>query len=124
MSLMTEHQMQKAYFEWLKIKNKNVYEMTFAIPNGGQRDIRVARKLKAEGVKAGVPDIFIAIPQKHYHGLFIEAKTEKGSAPTESQLDWLDRLDKKGYKAAVCFGLDEMIKETEDYFYEVEVLYV
>ncbi len=51
-----------------------------AIPNGGARGndsqtnkIRGAM-LKAEGVKKGVPDIFLPVPLNGYHGLYIEMK--------------------------------------------------
>ena len=114
---MSEHLIQKTYFEWLKKKNPKVYSLAFAIPNGGQRHVVVASKLKAEGVKAGVPDIFIAVPRKGFHGLFMEAKTEKGK-PTKSQLEWMDRLAGQGYMVALCKGLDALIDTTESYFEE------
>jgi hypothetical protein len=56
-----EHEEQVALFEWAAW-NSSKYkelELMFAIPNGGQRHVVVARKLKDEGVKAGVPDIFL-----------------------------------------------------------------
>lgn len=49
----------------------------FAIPNGGSRDIREAVRLKRQGVKAGVSDMFLPIPNSMYHGLFIELKVGK-----------------------------------------------
>jgi len=46
----------------------------FAIPNGGMRSKTEAVRLKAEGVKSGVSDIFGPIPRAGYHGFFVEMK--------------------------------------------------
>ena len=44
----------------------------FAIPNGGSRDRREAARMTAQGVKPGVPDLFIPRAAGKFHGLFIE----------------------------------------------------
>ena len=36
-------------------------KLMYHIPNGGKRNITTARRLKAEGVKAGVPDIHLPV---------------------------------------------------------------
>lgn len=59
----------------------------FAVPNGGQRNKIVAAKLKQEGVKSGVPDIYVPVWK-----LWIEMKREKGGALQESQKAWRDYL--------------------------------
>jgi hypothetical protein len=66
----------------------------------------VASKLKAEGVRRGVPDLMLPVPMNGYHGLFIELKKEKGKA-TEEQEEWLDHLNTMGYNAMLCRGFDE-----------------
>lgn len=48
----------------------------FAVPNGGARHIRVATKLKAEGVNPGVPDLVFVLPGGRFAGL--ELKSEDG----------------------------------------------
>ena len=45
--------------------------LIYAIPNGGQRNVIVASKMKAEGVLSGVPDLHIPIAKKGYNGLYI-----------------------------------------------------
>ena len=69
-----EHQIQVAICRYLDYKNIPY----FAVPNGGLRNIGVARKLKAEGVKAGVADLFIMQANEEFNGLFIEVKTPTG----------------------------------------------
>ncbi len=49
--MLTEHDEQKAFVRWFRIQPPKV--KIFAIPNGGHRHIKVAQKLKAEGVSAG-----------------------------------------------------------------------
>lgn len=113
----SEHLEQVAVIRWCS-ENKDTYpnvDRIFAIPNGGHRFKSVAGKLKAEGVKAGVPDLFLPVPRGPYHGLFIEMKYGKNKA-TEKQLGWLSYLGACGYKCAVCTGQDEAIKELKDYY--------
>jgi hypothetical protein len=85
-----------------------------AIPNGGKRDVVVAIKLKAEGVKPGVSDLFLPYPVAPYAGLYVEMKAKDGSL-SEAQADFLEYANSVGYAAAVCFGSDEAIKTIEDY---------
>ena len=70
-----------------------------AIPNGGKRAISVAKKLKAEGVKRGVPDLFI--PELK---LWVEMKKVKGGSTSKEQKEWILYLNDCGYKAVVCKG--------------------
>ena len=74
----SEHAEQTALFCWAALPEVRaeypVLELMFAIPNGGERNKIVAGNLKAEGVKAGVLDIFLPVPSKGWHGLFIEMK--------------------------------------------------
>ena len=76
--------------------------MMHAIPNGGLRNIRVAMKLKSEGVKSGVPDICLPFPMGNFHGLYIEMKSPKGRI-SPAQEWWLDSLTSVGYLAERCF---------------------
>ena len=72
-----EHKTQCALFDWLFYAHPIEWNSTFSIPMGGKRSPVVGAKLKAEGVKAGIPDIFMAIPKKEFNGLFIELKEGK-----------------------------------------------
>ena len=89
-------------------------ESIFAIPNGGHRDIRTAVRLKREGVKAGVSDIFVAVPRGDYHGMFIEIKTEKGRL-SPAQTAFLARQARLGYSAVVAHGVREAIDAIAGY---------
>lgn len=96
-----EHQEQVAFFNWFKFVHPT--KLAFAIPNGGKRNITVAKKLKAEGALSGVPDIMIASANGVYHGMFIEMKAGKNK-PTESQIKVMEQLKAEGYKVEVCYS--------------------
>lgn len=78
----------------------------FAIPNGGSRNKREAARLTAQGVKKGVPDLFIPRAAGKFHGLFIEMKREKGGRLSPDQAEWLALLRREGYAAYACPGFD------------------
>lgn len=113
---------QSALFCWaaLSVGKYPQLKWLYHIPNGGLRDIRTAANLKAEGVKAGVPDICLPYsapmtPSESdawYHGCYIELKIEKrrnqkNGGCSEDQLDWIDYLQSSDYYVAVCYGWKE-----------------
>lgn len=103
---------QCALMQWARITRHNggmIADWLIAIPNGGKRNASEAARMKKQGVKAGVSDLFLALPSKQFHGLWIEMKAPKTNAspagkPTQVQLDWLDRMAAAGYAAQLCFG--------------------
>lgn len=101
---MSEHDEQVKLINWAKTVPE--LDCLFAIPNGGQRHIAVAAKLKREGVRAGVPDIFVALARGGYHGLFLEMKFGKGRL-SDKQIIWLERLHLNNYKTIVAHGFIE-----------------
>ena len=116
---MSEHDEQKALFQWAALDNRPGLSMMFAIPNGGQRHRAVAAKLKAEGVKRGVPDIFLPVARQGFNGLFIELKKPKDKTPagkpTKEQLEWLSFLSDQGYFAVMCIGWEVARQTIVDY---------
>lgn len=105
----TEHAHQVAVFAWAAIMvNAGRWELQllFAIPNGGLRDKITAAKLKAEGVKPGVSDLFLPVPRGKWHGLFIEMK-KPGEGPTPKQVQFIADMKKMGYGACVCIGWEQ-----------------
>ncbi|MCO8088205.1 VRR-NUC domain-containing protein [Acinetobacter indicus] len=103
-STIEETDIQQALIEELgfyKYQGKPLLDYIYAIPNGGHRSISVAKRLKAEGVKPGVPDLhcFIACPP--YHSLYIEMKTERGTL-SDHQNEVIPLLREQGHKVVVC----------------------
>ena len=58
-----EHEEQVKVFTWARWAEAARPELAllFAVPNGGRRDKVTAGRLKAEGVKAGVLDIWLPV---------------------------------------------------------------
>ena len=118
MTGISEHEEQKAL-----IKAWNAYaalhgideKLLFAIPNGGKRNVITARVMKSEGVRAGVPDLFLALPRGGYHGLFIEMKKEKGGVVSDEQKEYIKILRENGYDAGVCHGYKEALAAVIQY---------
>lgn len=86
-----------------------------AIPNGGRRNAREAALMKAEGVKAGVSDLVLALARNGFHGLWIEMKKPGRSSESDAQRAWRLRMERAGYKAIVCKGWDEARLAIMDY---------
>lgn len=89
----------------------------FAIPNGGKRNKLEAVNLKRQGVKAGVPDLFVPVARRGFHGLFIEMKYGRNKT-TPAQEAWLCDLSYQGYLAKVCNGYGEAVELLKYYFSE------
>lgn len=111
-----EHDEQAALFLWARLSRVRFPELRlmFAIPNGGHRNLLVAKKMKAEGCKAGVPDILLPVARQGHHGLFLEMKTT-GNRPkrggkgglSDIQAEWIGDLRAQGYRVEVCYGAEE-----------------
>jgi len=86
----------------------------FHIPNGGSRNAIEAKNLKRQGVKAGVPDLFLPLPNKKYHGLFVEMKYGK-NRPTPNQKEWIEYLNSVGYLAVICYGAEQALDIIKKY---------
>lgn len=101
-----EHVEQTWLMQWCRAQS-GAYpslNLIYAIPNGSLRHPAIAAKLKAEGVKPGVPDLCLPVSRGGFHGLYIELKRRKGGVVSDHQRNWLDYLRKQGYRAEVCHG--------------------
>jgi hypothetical protein len=127
---MAEHEEQAVVIQWANLMSGQYPELglLFAIPNGAKlpffktqgrngktyRWSPEAEKLKAEGLKPGVPDMMLPVARKGFHGLFIEAKY-KDNKPSPAQTAFLDALAGQGYLAVVCWSAEEIIETITEY---------
>lgn len=116
--LATEHQEQVVVIDWFDMQYPALAGRLFAVPNGGHRHKAVAAQLKAEGVRAGVPDLWLPIPCHGFHGLIIEMKRRRGGQASTEQTGWLNFLDVHGYLAVLCAGADPAMQTIKDYLRE------
>lgn len=117
-----EHKDAVALMKWVKfhLGRYPCLKNLIHIPNGGLRNMRVAKKLKAEGVKAGVSDYLLPVMRigptamseedmarlrfpDRYPGLWIELKAN-GNKPTPEQHEWMNDMRDQGYAAFWCDG--------------------
>jgi len=114
-SVPTEHQEQCVVIRWADLHPDPRLKLLYAIPNGARTSIGTARKLKAEGLRAGVPDLCLPVPVGNYHGLYIELKRQKGGVVSQEQRDWHWALEDLGHRVVVCRGAEPAISVLSEY---------
>lgn len=127
----SEHALQCQLISWAGMNAGRwpCLHLLFSIPNGaayggGMKTLKSgaripvaairANRMKAEGLRPGVPDLMLPVARGGFHGLFIELKTTKGRLSPEQAL-WIAALRDEGYRAEVAHGLDEAIEVLRGY---------
>lgn len=115
----TEHAHQVALMCWCALNSAShpKLKLLFAIPNGGERNPIVASRLKAEGVKSGVPDLFLPVARHGYHGFFIEMKKPKGTIGP-NQPAWEVALKEEGFAHMYAYGWEQAASALQWYLTE------
>ena len=92
-----------------------------AIHNQGHGDAIRGAKARAEGVKAGVYDLFLPVPiskliieERRWHGLYLELKVGNNK-PSDIQVEFGDDMKAAGYAVGVAWGWLEARKIILDY---------
>ena len=115
-----EHYEQVDIFNWsFSMRHKwPQLDLLYAVPNAGKRSPRQGAWMKAEGLRAGVPDIVLPIARHGYNSLYIELKAGKNKA-TKIQCAYMDKLILENNLAVVCVGADAAIRQIECYLGEM-----
>lgn len=115
---MSESGHQKTLFIWAEWASGKYQDLVWlhATQGGAKMTPITAARMKAEGMRRGVPDIFLDVARGGYHGLRIELKTPEvlaikdvskrkppGSASVEQQA-WITGYRDRGYRAEICYG--------------------
>jgi hypothetical protein len=128
----SEAQEQIALMNWASVATlhvgkrtrKPIAEFLMHIPNQGKRSLWGGKQLVSMGLKAGVPDLFLAYPKWERYfpapihdkilcpGMFIEMKrrnlkTAKNGGLSADQKRMLSLLDSVGYRCIVAYGWEE-----------------
>ncbi|EKI3096579.1 VRR-NUC domain-containing protein [Escherichia coli] len=104
-----EHYEQVRVFWHMEQYNPALYARLHSTPNGGMRSDATAWKMKAEGQKAGYPDLSLDVPRGRYHGMRLELKFGKNRV-SEHQKHWLRMLSDDGYYCCVAYGHQQAIE--------------
>ncbi len=110
-----EHCLQKGIVDWCDGLGKNIVKGRFyAIPNGGSRDIITASKLKAEGVRAGVPDLEFWRDQGRTMRMEVKNGTSGQLSPAQKEMHAKLKMD--GHYVIVCRTLAEAIETIQGFY--------
>lgn len=122
------HKIQVGIVDWYDLVHGD--ELLIAIPNGDARDRKTVirngkqitfspagKRLKKEGARAGVFDLFLAKPDWNgpvFHGLWVEVKrpdqrNHKNGGLSPEQVKFRDRAQMKGYRCEVVYTTQDGI---------------
>ncbi|WP_447875175.1 VRR-NUC domain-containing protein [Serratia fonticola] len=108
---------QAALITWANktdIGGVRIGEYLLHIPNEGKRGPKARKDAKRLGLRAGVSDLFLALPRGGYAGLWLEMKAIDGK-PTAEQVSWLNKMIGSGYAAVLCYGFIQAKERIESY---------
>lgn len=121
---MSEHEQQVAVINWFRLQYPQYTHNLFAIPNGsvlgGKNKWGQINKLKKEGFKPGVSDLFLALPIGDKSGLWVEMKDTGKTlcSVSKDQMEHLELMKESGYEAIWCAGADIAIAAIKTYMGE------
>lgn len=123
----SEDSIHMSCVSWFRIAHPELARLLHHSANEGKRTTRIVHthagtrvvcsggaRLKAMGMQTGFPDLFLAVPRRGMHGLFIEMKSETGRLEP-SQREMLALLSEQGYATAICRSLDDFQHVIDSY---------
>jgi hypothetical protein len=81
----------------------------------GQRFSPEGLRLKAKGVKSGVPDCIVLNAKRGFSGLAIELKVSSNTLSV-TQIEFMNKLNSLGWLCWVSWSLDEVVELVDWYF--------
>ena len=111
-----EADIRREFFKYIFLKEKTDarYSRIWGNFNEGKRTLRGGFQAKLSGLRAGVPDVTIAIPAGRYPGGFIEIKRPGGKL-SKDQYRVLKGLLHAGYWVLVADNVKDLIDGLEKY---------
>ena len=101
-----ESRLQIDCVRWFRMQHPEPKYLIFAIPNGEARSAITGKILKAQGVRAGAPDLCVMTEGNIF---FIEMKSSTGKL-SESQKEIKKMVESYGFKHYVCNSIDDFIE--------------
>lgn len=109
--MQAESRIQKQVIDWWALACRGYrvdHRLLVHCPNGGKRGKIEASILKGMGVRAGWPDLQLAIPRGDKHGLFIELKAPDGRI-SDAQKELIPLIEAQGYAVTIAWSFDEAV---------------
>lgn len=119
-----ESDLQRNIIKELGLRYPRIRALTTATGAGGKRSGKMikgkwvsieGKRLKAEGLTAGFPDLGIYLPSGIYHGFFAELKAP-GKKPDPIQREKIALLQEQGYCVVVIDSMEKFWDALEGYF--------
>lgn len=85
--------------------------------NEGNRSRAHAQQLQSMGMRAGTPDLFLAVPRDGFGGLWIEMKRTQGYSVSPAQRSMIAALQAAGYRAEIAIGATMGMQIINDYLF-------
>lgn len=126
MRYLESEEQQKLFRWWYQLKGAKIipaHYMMYRNHNTQFATMAQQGRMKAEGSKPGIPDVFLAIPKDVYGGCYIEMKSpthkpkrisSKGGL-SDIQIVVIQDLKKSGYRVEVCYSALEAQNIVLDY---------
>ncbi len=112
---MTEEQIQTSCITWFNFHYPKYKDLLVHHHNNPRNPVNGAR-LKKLGLKAGIPDLVLYVPNSDYYCLFIEMKNEKGRLSAK-QKEYKKLLQEQGYKWELCRSKEDFKKIISNYIF-------
>lgn len=109
----SELSIHKTVMDWVRL-HPTIAPYIIHIPNEGKRSASYGKLLKDLGMRAGVSDLFIALPRHQYNGAWIELKSAKGKL-SPLQRHFINDMTSQGYYTAVCYSVHDAIETIKFY---------
>jgi VRR-NUC domain len=113
-----ESGIQVEFIKWVRANEaiEPRLKLLFSVPNGGKRGYKTAATMKAEGQRAGVPDIMLPVAVHDvFHGLAIEFKRPKGGRTSDEQKEYQKALLVQGWLVRIETSADDAIAAVKRY---------
>jgi hypothetical protein len=110
----TEHDLQVRCVKWFSFSYPQLAPLFFCVPNGAKRSHAEGVWMKTEGLKKGIADIILQMPNTVYSSLNIEMKSETGTQK-ESQKDYQAYVEASGGCYRLCRSFEEFKEIVEHY---------
>jgi len=99
---------------WFDYKYPQYSKLLHHSPNGGFRNTKEAARFKANGTRAGFPDLILLVARHGYNCLCIEMKSPTGKQTT-LQREWQLEAEKQGNKYVIIRDVESFIKTINEY---------
>lgn len=104
---LSEHALQVQVIGLIEIGKTHPDITAVAIPNAGRRSWKVGKRMKAEGMRRGAPDLAVLMPEGRVG--WLEMKKPKRGVQSDYQMGFEAKCKRLGHSYALAFTLDQAI---------------